>query len=67
MGMYPPMMGGRGGANEGSERSKELYPDKRVVLRPVANTEPVFGELERQRRPRGKRAAQEEGGDAGQD
>ena len=58
MGMYPPIMPQQGG--QGTERNKDLYPDKRVVLRPVPNTEPVFGELEKQRRPR-KRAAQEEG------
>ena len=59
MGMYPPMMAGQGTQNP--DRNKDLFPDKRVVLRPVPNTEPVFGELEKQRRPRAKRAAQEEG------
>ena len=65
MGMYPPMMPGAGG--EKSERNRDLFPDKRVVLRPAPNTEPVFGEVEKQRRPRGgaKRGEQEEGsGDA---
>ena len=64
MGMYPPMLGGRGG--DDPERRKDLFPDKRVVLRPVPNTEAVFGELETPRRPRSKRAAQEEGDGAGQ-
>jgi len=40
-----------------------LYPDRRVVWRPVPNTEAVFGELQRERRPRGKRAAPEEATD----
>lgn len=64
MGMYPPMAGGRGG--DDPERRKDLFPDQRVVLRPVPNTEAVFGELESPRRPRPKRAAQEEGDGAGQ-
>jgi hypothetical protein len=34
-----------------------LFPDRRVVSRPVPNSEAVFGELPRERRPRGKRAA----------
>lgn len=48
-GMYPPMAGAGQGAQSG-ERDKALHPDKRVVHREVANTEPVFGELERDRR-----------------
>jgi hypothetical protein len=64
MGMYPPMLGGRRG--EVQERRKDLFPDKRVVLRPVPNTEAVFGELAAPRRARPKRSAQEEGGGAGQ-
>ena len=62
MGMYPPMMGGQGGQN--TERNKDLFPDKRVVLRPVANTEPVFGALEQELRPRAKRAQEEDGAGA---
>jgi hypothetical protein len=60
MGMYPPMLGGRSG--EEQARRKYLFPDKRVVFRPVPNTEAVFGELEPPRRSRPKRATQEEGG-----
>jgi hypothetical protein len=56
-GMYPPMMGPRGGQND--ERDKDRDPDKRVVVRPVPNSEPVFGELERKRRPR--RSTQQKG------
>ncbi len=56
-GMYPPMMGPRGGQND--ERDKDRDPDKRVVLRPVPNSEPVFGELEKMRRPR--RSTQQKG------
>ncbi|MDQ1318815.1 MAG: hypothetical protein QG655_58 [Actinomycetota bacterium] len=60
-GMYPPMAGAGAGAQNG-ERDKALYPDKRVVHREVANTEPVFGELERDRRrpPRQRPTNQEE-------
>jgi hypothetical protein len=63
MGMVPPMMGAPGGANN-AERDKDLQTDKRVVHREVPNSEPVFGELERQRqrRPRG-RSTPEEGND----
>lgn len=53
-GMYPPMMGGMGGNNE-PERDKDLFPDKRVVHRDHANTEPVFGELEQVRKRPGRR------------
>ncbi|MBN3458403.1 PPE domain-containing protein [Mycobacterium sp. DSM 3803] len=56
-GMYPPMMGPRAGQND--ERDKDRDPDKRVVVRPVPNSEPVFGELERKRRPR--RSTQQKG------
>lgn len=56
-GMYPPMMGPRGGQND--ERDRDHDEDKRVVLRPVPNSEPVFGELEKQRRPR--RSTQQKG------
>ena len=48
-GMMPPIAGPGPGAQNG-ERDKSLYPDKRVVHREVPNTEPVFGELERDRR-----------------
>lgn len=53
-GMYPPMMGGMGG-NNNAERDKDLHPDKRVVHRDHANTEPVFGELEQVRKRPGRR------------
>lgn len=53
-GMYPPMMGGMGGNNQ-PERDKDLFPDKRVVHRDQANTEPVFGELEQVRKRPGRR------------
>ena len=49
-GMYPPMMPGAGQGSQNGERDKSLYPDKRVVHREIPNTEPVFGELERDRR-----------------
>ena len=60
-GMYPPMAGAGQGTQNG-ERNKELYPDKRVVHREVPNTEPVFGELDRDRRrsPRQRPTNQEE-------
>jgi hypothetical protein len=60
---YPPMMGAMGAGDGGGQRDMRLYPDRRVVWRPVPNTEAVFGELQRERRPRGKRAAQEAGTD----
>lgn len=63
MGMYPPMMSGRAG--DTGERRKDLNPDRRVVLRPVPNAEPVFGELETQLRSRSRRTRGGEGGDAG--
>jgi hypothetical protein len=53
----PPMMGGPGAGGAGVERDMRLFPDRRVVWRPVPNSEAVFGELPRERRPRGKRAA----------
>jgi hypothetical protein len=46
MGMMPPMMGGMGGRPAERERDGK---DRRVVLRPEPNTEPVFGELDRRR------------------
>jgi hypothetical protein len=52
---YAPMMGGPGG-DLGPQRNAQLFPDRRMVARLVPNTEAVFGELERERRPRGKRA-----------
>jgi hypothetical protein len=61
MSTYPPMMGGPGGGDGGAQRNMRLFPDRRMVSRPTPNTEAVFGELERERRPRGKRAAAEEG------
>jgi hypothetical protein len=60
---YPPMMGAPGAGDGGAHRDMRLYPDRRVVWRPVPNTEAVFGELQRERRPRGKRAAPEEATD----
>lgn len=56
MGMIPPMMGGKG-PDQDDGRSKYAREDQRAVLRPVANTEPVFGEVERTRPS--KRRAQE--------
>jgi hypothetical protein len=53
----PPMMGGQGHGGTGAERDMRLFPDRRVVSRPVPNSEAVFGELPRERRPRAKRAA----------
>lgn len=47
--MPPPMMGG-GKGNDTAERNKNLYPDRRVVLRHTPNTEAVFGAIERERK-----------------
>ena len=55
-GMMPPMMGGMGGGPS-DERDKDLHPDRRVVHRRAANTEPVFGELEQVRKRPGRRRA----------
>jgi hypothetical protein len=41
-------MGGMGGKQDG----QKPQDSRRVVIRPTPNTEPVFGELERQGRPR---------------
>lgn len=49
MGMVPPMMGGMGGKNDEDRKSENL---RRVVARPVPNTEPVFGEMRREPRRR---------------
>jgi len=50
MGMMPPMMGaGMGGKNDEGRKPED---HRRVVLRPVPNTEPVFGEVRRERRER---------------
>ena len=51
MGMMPPMMGGAGGRPDGPGRDGG---DRRAVLRPTPNSEPVFGELERRRGRRTK-------------
>lgn len=48
-GMMPPMMGGMGGKNDAERKSEER---RRVVTRPVANTEAVFGEVRREPRRR---------------
>jgi hypothetical protein len=49
-GMFaPPMMGGMGRGGEEGRTSKER---RRVVMRPVDNSEPVFGEMERRRSAR---------------
>ena len=48
------LMGGMGGNNT-PERDQDLHPDKRVVHRDQANTEPVFGELEQVRKRPGRR------------
>lgn len=42
----PPMMGGMGRGNEDDRKSTDR---RRVVMRPVVNSEPVFGEVERRR------------------
>lgn len=49
MGMMPPMMGGMGGKNDEPNKSEDR---RRVVMRPVANTEPVIGEVRREPRRR---------------
>ncbi len=56
-GMYPPFMGG---TNPGGESERDKSRDRRVVMRPVPNTEPVFGELERKRSSGVRRRTQEE-------
>lgn len=56
-GMYPPFMGG---LNPGGDGERDKSGDRRVVLRSVPNTEPVFGELERKRSSGGRRRTQEE-------
>jgi hypothetical protein len=58
---YPPMTGASGAGDGGVQRHTRLFPDRRAVWRPVPNTEAVFGELQRERRSRGKGAAPEEG------
>lgn len=45
MGMMPPMMGGTGRKNDEARKSEER---RRVVVRPKANTEAVFGEVRRE-------------------
>jgi hypothetical protein len=65
MAPYPPMMGASGAGDGGGQRNLRLYPDRRMVWRPVPNTEAVFGELQRERRSRVKRAAPEGGTDEG--
>ncbi len=52
MPMMPPMMGGMGGKSDEARKSDDR---RRVVLRPVANTEPVFGEVRQERRTRAER------------
>lgn len=49
MGMMPPMMGGMGAKNDEARKAEER---RRVVMRPVANTEAVFGEVRREPRRR---------------
>ncbi len=67
MGMFPPMMGAGNGATA-SERDKDLNPDRRVVHRDTANTEPVFGELEQLRkRPSRRRSATTQKENSGDD
>lgn len=51
-GMMPPMMGGMGGKNDAERKSEER---RRVVMRPVANTEAVFGEVRREPRRRAEK------------
>jgi hypothetical protein len=55
MSPMPPMMGAPGAGDAGAQRDARLFPDRRMVWRPVPNTEAVFGELQRERRPRAKR------------
>jgi hypothetical protein len=50
--MMPPMMGGMGGKNDEARKSGER---RRVVMRPLANTEAVFGEVRREPRRRADR------------
>lgn len=52
IGMMPPMMGGMGGKNDEARKSEER---RRVVMRPLANTEAVFGEVRREPRRRADR------------
>ncbi|WP_131811612.1 PPE domain-containing protein [Mycolicibacterium peregrinum] len=59
-GMFPPMMGGLGGDGAAAERNKDN--DRRVVLRPAANSEPVFGAVERKRSTRRASSAASEKG-----
>jgi hypothetical protein len=54
IGPYPPMMGASGAGDGGGHRDMRLYPDRRMVARPVPNSEAVFGELQRERRPRAR-------------
>lgn len=49
MGMMPPMMGGMGAKSDEGRKSEDR---RRVVERPIPNTEPVFGEVRRERRRR---------------
>jgi hypothetical protein len=49
MGMMPPMMGGMGGKQDEPRKSEDR---RRVVERPMPNTEPVFGEVRRETRRR---------------
>lgn len=49
MGMMPPMMGGMGGKNDEGRKSEDR---RRIVERPMPNTEPVFGEVRRETRRR---------------
>ena len=58
---YPPMMGAPGAGEGGGQRDLRLFPDRRLVARQVPNSEAVFGELQRERRSRIKRASPEQG------
>lgn len=49
LGMMPPMIGGMGGKQDEGRKSEER---RRVVERPMPNTEPVFGEVRRETRRR---------------
>jgi hypothetical protein len=49
MGMMPPMMGGMGAKNDEGRKSEDR---RRVVERPMPNTEAVFGEVRRETRRR---------------
>lgn len=60
-GMMPPMMGGLG--RDGAEE-RDKNKDRRVVLRPAPNSEPIFGAVERKRSARRTSPASTEKGNS---